>query len=533
MERHDPAVDLRADGLVANVGVHRVREVDWRRTRRQRLHLALGREDVHLVAEQVCTKCAHVLGGVVVVALPVHQRLDPGDPLVVAFRGAATLVEPVRRNPELGLLVHLTRSHLDLERCPVRADHGRVQRPIAVQLGHRDEILEPAGHRLPQRMDDPEGGVAIARSLFPTPLDQHPHGGEVVDLVELAALLGHLVVDRVEVLRPARNVGRDVGLREVILQIGGSQLDLGLAVGTPVRDHRLDLRELPGMEDLEREVLELPFDRMDSQAVRERRVDLERLLRLLHLLLLTEIFDRAHVVQPICELDQDHAHVLSHRNDHLPVVLGLGLLPALEADSRELRHPFDELHDVVAEGRSQLVDVRVGVFDHVVEQCGGDRLRVEVKLRADEGNTERMVDKRLARSPHLAPVGPQCLVVGAPDQLLVDTRVVGLDARDQLCDEVVLMPFCIDDCHSLSLLVLFRVTGSQANVPKHLGPCPGFVAISSAAASCGCLQSWIARLPGHHGGGSHRIGRRPQAACGRLSGAPCSRSSRNVGDSSS
>ena len=64
--------------------------------------------------------------------------------------------------------------------------------------------------------------------------------------------------------------------------------------------------------------------------MRERRVDLERLLRLLHLLLLAEVLDRAQVVEAVGELDQDDADVLRHRDDHLAVVLGLGLLAALE-----------------------------------------------------------------------------------------------------------------------------------------------------------------------------------------------------------
>src|SRR5204863_520173 len=53
VERDDPAVDLRADHTVADVGVNRVGEVDRRRARRQYLHLALRREDVDLVREEV------------------------------------------------------------------------------------------------------------------------------------------------------------------------------------------------------------------------------------------------------------------------------------------------------------------------------------------------------------------------------------------------------------------------------------------------------------------------------------------------
>ena len=54
------------DRAVADVRVHRVREVDRRRARRQHLHLALRREDVDLLGEEVGAQAAHVLARVLV-----------------------------------------------------------------------------------------------------------------------------------------------------------------------------------------------------------------------------------------------------------------------------------------------------------------------------------------------------------------------------------------------------------------------------------------------------------------------------------
>jgi hypothetical protein len=105
------------------------------------------------------------------------------------------------------------------------------------------------------------------------------------------------------------------------------------AVGAPLGDHRLDLGVLARVQRLEGEVLELPLEGVDAEAVRERRVDLERLLRLLDLLLLAEVLDRAEVVEAVGELDEDDANVLGHRHDHLAVVLGLRLLAGLELDA--------------------------------------------------------------------------------------------------------------------------------------------------------------------------------------------------------
>ncbi len=182
------------------------------------------------------------------------------------------------RDAELCGLVHLTCPHLNLQRPPFGADNGGVEAAVPVELRHRDVVLEAARQRLPERVDEAEGAVAIPRPLFSVALDDHAHGGEVVDLVELAALAGHLVVDRVEVLRAAGDVDGDVDLLELAQQHVGSLGDVSLAIGTALGDHRLDLRVLARVKRLEREVLELPLERVDAEPVREWGIDLERLL---------------------------------------------------------------------------------------------------------------------------------------------------------------------------------------------------------------------------------------------------------------
>ena len=203
-------------------------------------------------------------------------------------------------------------------------------------------------------------------------------------------------------LRAARDLRGDVRLLELFLEDHAGLADVLLAVGAALGDHRLDLGVLARVQRLEREVLELPLERVDAEPVRERRVDLERLARLLHLLLLAEVLDRAQVVEAVGELDQDHADVLGHRDDQLPVVLGLGVLAALELDPRQLRDAVDELGDLVAELVLDRLQVGVGVLDDVVEERGGDRLLVEAQLGEDLRDAERVVDELLARAALLA-----------------------------------------------------------------------------------------------------------------------------------
>ena len=457
MERHDPPVHLRADRAVADVGVDGVGEVDRRRAGRQRLHLALRREDEHLLVEEVGAEALDELGGVVLVGVDVHQLPHPGVPLLVgALRAAPVLlVRPVRGDAELGGLLHLAGAHLDLERPTLRPDDGRVEAAVAVELRHGDVVLEAAGHRLPEGVDQAERAVAVARPLLAVALDDHAHRGEVVDLVELAALAGHLVVDRVEVLRAAGDVDGDVDLLELAQQDVGRLRDVALAVGAPLGDHRLDLRVLARVQRLEGEVLELPLERVDAEPVRERRVDLERLARLLDLLLLAEVLDRAEVVEAVGELDEDDADVLGHRHDHLAVVLGLGLLAGLELDAGQLRDAVDEHGDLVAELLAQRVELDAGVLDDVVEERGGDRLLVEAQAGADRGDADGMRDERLARAALLALVRGRGEAERARDELDVDVRVLGGELGEQPFEQLLMALACFQRRHCLSVLAGF------------------------------------------------------------------------------
>ena len=54
VERHEASVHLRADAVVAEIGVDAVSEIDRRRARGEVFDLSLGRVDEDLVLEDVC-----------------------------------------------------------------------------------------------------------------------------------------------------------------------------------------------------------------------------------------------------------------------------------------------------------------------------------------------------------------------------------------------------------------------------------------------------------------------------------------------
>ena len=71
------------------------------------------------------------------------QVVDPGM-LGLAASSFAFLIGPVGGEAVLGLGVHLPGPDLDLDPHLLVVDDGGVERPVAVALGGRDEILEAA-----------------------------------------------------------------------------------------------------------------------------------------------------------------------------------------------------------------------------------------------------------------------------------------------------------------------------------------------------------------------------------------------------
>ena len=208
MERHHRAVDARAAAPMTEARVHGVGEIDRRRAHRQIDDLALRRQHVDRVGEKAALERREPLGGIDDRILPVEHLAQPCD--AILERGIAPhalrralLVAPVRGDAVLGMLVHLARADLHLERLAFGPDHRGVQRSIVVGLRFRDVVVELARQRRPEVMDAAERRIAVLDVV-----DQDPHGADVVEAVDARLLAPHLEPDAVDVLRPAGDLRR-------------------------------------------------------------------------------------------------------------------------------------------------------------------------------------------------------------------------------------------------------------------------------------------------------------------------------------
>ena len=426
-QRHQTAIHLGADAGVAHLRVDGIGEVDRRRALGQGDQVAARGEAEHLVLE-------HLELGVLEEFLGsgglLEDLQEAAQPVVLPAVGRPSrlLVGPVRRDAELGHLVHLARADLHLDAPALGAENRGVQGTIAVRLGRADEVLEALRHHGVATVDHAERRVAVGYAV-----DGDAKRHDVRQLLEADVLALHLAPDGKRRLFAAVHLGLDAGVVQRLPQLADDALDQVAVVAAQLAQavaHRL-ARIRP--QRLVRLVLQFVLERLHADPLGERDVDLERLARdPLALVGARDEMQRAHVVLPVGELDQQHANVLGHGQQQLAEILGLLGARGLQLELVELGDAIDQAGHLGAEQPLDLGNGRSGVLDHVVQQAGGDRSAVELPARQDAGDFDGMRKIRIAGRPQLGAMGLHGIDVGPVEQLFVGARIVPLDALDQL-----------------------------------------------------------------------------------------------------
>src|SRR5271163_421184 len=320
-QRNHLSVHLRAGALMPDLGVNGVGKINRRGAARQDDYTSLGREGVNLFGIQVHAQSGEEFAGLLHLLHPLDQVTHPDDALIVGRRPALVpaLVFPVGGDTLFGDAVHLLGAYLDLEGLP-GMNHRGVQRLVEVRARHCDIVLEASGDRPPDLVDDAERGVAILHRV-----GDHAHGQQIVNLVEIALLLLHFLMHRVEALDARLNFSGNATFDHFFangfLDFGEEFVEGVLLIG----DFFLQLKKRVGLEIAEGEVFEFAADQAHAQAVGDGRVDIERFAGDALLALGREIFERAHVVQAVGEFDHHHADVVDHGEEHLADVFGLAV----------------------------------------------------------------------------------------------------------------------------------------------------------------------------------------------------------------
>jgi len=176
---------------------------------------------------------------------------------------------------------------------------------------------------------------------------------------------------------------------------------------------------------LEAEVFEFYADGVHAQPVGDGRIDFQGFLGDAPAFFAGQHFQRAHVVQAVGQLDQDHANVARHGHGHFLEVLGLGLGLGLEVHLGQFADPVDQFGHGFAELRLQRFFGNAGVFDHVMQHRSHQALMVHVHVGKNIRNREWVRDIRFATAAALAVVGLFGVEVRSADQVDLVCAEVG------------------------------------------------------------------------------------------------------------
>ena len=396
----------------------------------QRDQVAARREAENLVPEhlelgvlQKLIRSLRLLHDVEQLAQPaVLRRIG----LAPAVRGLL-FVRPVGRQPVLGEVVHLTGADLDLDPVAVGPDHGRVDRAVAVGLRQADIILETAGADPPGAVNCAERPIAF---LDRPDLDTKSH--DVAELFELDILALHLAPDRIGRFFPAAYVRLQAG----VLKRPGKRIDdprHQRLAGCPKELEPLhDRRPRIRVDMREGQILQLVLQFAHADTLGKRAVNFERFAGdALALFPVPDVIERAHVVQPVGQLDQQDPQILRHGEQQLAEILRLPGFRTGNFELGQLGDAVDQLGDLRAEQVFDFRQGRAGIFDGIVEQRRDDRGAVQTIVGEDARDLDRMGEIGIAAGALLRTVRLHREHVSPVYRLLVGRRIVLLDGLDK------------------------------------------------------------------------------------------------------
>ncbi|MNZ90934.1 hypothetical protein D3C78_1099050 [compost metagenome] len=200
VQRNNPAVQLRAYRAVAYLRMDAVCKIERNRPCWQLDDLAARRKHEYEIREEIHLERFHKFGSVARFVLKLQYFTEPGHFIfkIAARHNGAFLVGPMGSNSIFRCSMHLPGPNLYLSWLSVRANHCRMQRLVHIRLRHRNIVLEPARHRLPQRMNNTQRRIAILNVI-----NNDPDSKQIVNLTELLIPLRHFFVNAVQMLRPS------------------------------------------------------------------------------------------------------------------------------------------------------------------------------------------------------------------------------------------------------------------------------------------------------------------------------------------
>ena len=179
------------------------------------------------------------------------------------------------------------------------------------------------------------------------------------------------------------------------------------AVRPPGPQAGRDLHVGLGVEETERQVLQLPLHLPDTNPVCQRGKEVHCFLGDPLLFILGQITQSPHIVKPVRKLDQYDPDIVRHGKNHLSDTFGLACLrTAAKGESTQLGYPGDDMGNFLTEHCIYFFRSGMGIFDHIVQQAGGDADHIEFHVGQNTGYFQGVGKVGLSGQTHLTIMDP-------------------------------------------------------------------------------------------------------------------------------
>ena len=431
------------DGLVTHLRVDGVGEIQGRGALGQTALFSARSKDIYICGNEVVMDDIQQFQGIHV---RVHQdfldAVQPGIHLVVSFaHDAVFLVRPVGGDAFFGNVVHAAGPDLNFHPHTGSAQKCAVKGLVTIGFGMLHPVPQPLRHIAVQARDDGEDMITLVSLAFGRMgirVKDDADGIQVIHLFKTHTLGLHLLPD---------GVGGFDALFDFVMETG-------LLQGGLNRQHEfghfpassryfavyagLDIAVGIRFLVFEPDILQFTLDAVKTQAMGQRDEDEHGLRENLVPLVLRHMLDGAAVVQTVCQLDENHPHVIVQGKENALEILGLETLLANVRSTGlllRIQHVLDlgkTVHqggDLVSEALPDVFYGIVRIFHHIVQKGGRYRLVTQADVvHHNLGHSNGMQHIRLsAAAPHIA-VSRVGKVEGALDHLhflFIGTSLLG------------------------------------------------------------------------------------------------------------
>lgn len=97
-----------------------------------------------------------------------------------------------------------------------------------------------------------------------------------------------------------------------------------------------------------------------------------------------------HVMEPVRQFDKYHANIRRHGENHFANIFGLALFGTLEMDFADFGDAVYNIGGLFTKKLGYFLQVRMGVFNDVMQQPGGNANDVHFQLGQDIGGFQGM-----------------------------------------------------------------------------------------------------------------------------------------------